>query len=328
MKQWYLYILVACCFVSQAAAQTELIRIAKYKDDKAGAVSYTFDDGSRNQYLIAAPILERQRITATFFIVAGEVATSIEDAESRKPGVWNCATWDEIRSLAAKGFEIANHTLRHKNLVISVKDLAEAEAEIEEGADRIKKEVGVFPVSFCYPYNSRNEEVEKLVLKRHAVARNFERGIGKRDTTTVAVNLWIDGLITKKDWGVAMIHGLVDGFDPLNPEIFEEHLKYTKSKEQDLWIDTFGNIGCYIQERENTQIRLIKQSKNSLIFSLDTGLDSELFKAPLTIIIRAPGATKAVAGSGKIKSIPTLVKDGEIWLNCLPDGKPVTVKWK
>lgn len=29
------------------------LRISNFKDDKAGAVSYTFDDGLRNQYLIA-----------------------------------------------------------------------------------------------------------------------------------------------------------------------------------------------------------------------------------------------------------------------------------
>ena len=33
------------------------IRIADFKDAKVGAVSYTFDDGLRNQYLIAAPIM-------------------------------------------------------------------------------------------------------------------------------------------------------------------------------------------------------------------------------------------------------------------------------
>ncbi|KAA6350132.1 Gellan lyase [termite gut metagenome] len=199
MKLQCLYSFIACCFFLNTSAG-EIIQIAKYKDNKSGAVSYTFDDGLRNQYLIAAPIMERQQVTGTFFIIAGEVAANKGEAEMKKAGAWGGVTWDEIRSLAAKGFEIGNHTLAHKGLVNNVKDNAEAEKEIEESADIIKKEIGIFPVSFCYPYNSRNENIEKLVHKRHAVARNFQRGIGKNDTTAKSVDKWIDELILKKDW--------------------------------------------------------------------------------------------------------------------------------
>ena len=56
----------------------------------------------------------------------------------------------------------------------------------------IRKETGIFPVSFCYPYNSFNEQVEKIVEKRHVVARTFQQGIGARDTTAENINQWVD----------------------------------------------------------------------------------------------------------------------------------------
>ena len=54
------------------------IRIADFKDAKAGAVSYTFDDGLRNQYLIAAPIMEKLQIPGTFFVIPGQVSVTLQ----------------------------------------------------------------------------------------------------------------------------------------------------------------------------------------------------------------------------------------------------------
>ena len=45
------------------------IRIADFKDAKVGAVSYTFDDGLRNQYLIAAPILLFAKCIAAGYVL-------------------------------------------------------------------------------------------------------------------------------------------------------------------------------------------------------------------------------------------------------------------
>ena len=133
------------------------LRISNFKDDKAGAVSYTFDDGLRNQYLIAAPIMEKLQIPGTFFIIPGQVSATLQEAEAKKPGAWGGVTWDEIRTLVAKGFEIGNHGYNHKNLVTQVKEPEELENEIENSADIIRRETGIFPVSFCHPYNRFNE---------------------------------------------------------------------------------------------------------------------------------------------------------------------------
>ena len=200
------------------------LRISNFKDDKAGAVSYTFDDGLRNQYLIAAPIMEKLQIPGTFFIIPGQVSATLQEAEAKKPGAWGGVTWDEIPTLVAKGFEIGNHGYNHKNLVTQVKEPEELENEIENSADIIRRETGIFPVSFCYPYNSFNEQVGKIVERRHMVARIFQQGIGARDTTAKNINQWMDKLISRREWGVAMIHGLTDGFDPLRPDVFESHL--------------------------------------------------------------------------------------------------------
>lgn len=304
------------------------IRIADFKDAKVGAVSYTFDDGLRNQYLIAAPIMEKLQIPGTFFVIPGQVSATLQEAEAKKPGAWGGVTWEEIRTLAAKGFEIGNHGYSHKNLVTQVKEPEELEHEIENSADMIRKETGIFPVSFCYPYNSFNEQVEKIVEKRHVVARTFQQGIGARDTTAENINQWVDKLISQRKWGVAMIHGLTDGFDPLRPDVFESHLTYAKKHEKDLWIDTFGTIGRYIRQRDATTIKDVKIDSNLVSFILNCNLNKEQFDIPLTLVILTENkVTEAKAKQGR-ESLPVTIQDKQIMIHCTPDSKRVTVKWK
>jgi peptidoglycan/xylan/chitin deacetylase (PgdA/CDA1 family) len=60
-------------------------------------------------------------------------------------------TWDEIRNLAADPLvTIGAHTVAHH--VLAKLPEARARDEMKRGADRLKKELGVWPVHFSYPY--------------------------------------------------------------------------------------------------------------------------------------------------------------------------------
>ncbi len=60
-------------FIDQTSAQTT---ITKWKDDKQAAVSITFDDGNRNQFKYALPVLEQLQLPATFYIITGPIIGS------------------------------------------------------------------------------------------------------------------------------------------------------------------------------------------------------------------------------------------------------------
>ena len=63
----------SCNNQQQKIGETE---IATWQNDKTAAVSLTFDDGSKNQFIVALPILNTLHIPATFFIITGDVAGS------------------------------------------------------------------------------------------------------------------------------------------------------------------------------------------------------------------------------------------------------------
>jgi peptidoglycan/xylan/chitin deacetylase (PgdA/CDA1 family) len=50
--------------------------ITKWKDDKKGAVSITYDDGNLNQFKYALPVMERLHFPATFYIITGPIIGS------------------------------------------------------------------------------------------------------------------------------------------------------------------------------------------------------------------------------------------------------------
>ena len=68
-----LIILACSCTNNQKKGKTE---ITTWQNDKAAAISLTFDDGSPNQFSQALPILNIFNIPATFYIITGDVGGS------------------------------------------------------------------------------------------------------------------------------------------------------------------------------------------------------------------------------------------------------------
>jgi peptidoglycan/xylan/chitin deacetylase (PgdA/CDA1 family) len=73
----------------------------------ARIASVTFDDGWRDNWDYAVPVLQELQIPATIFVVSGEMP-AVPDNRRMTP--------DQLRQLAAAGIEVGAHTLTHPNL--------------------------------------------------------------------------------------------------------------------------------------------------------------------------------------------------------------------
>src|SRR5438093_7615247 len=75
-------------------------RIARFAGDCAAAISYTFDDGLRDQFTLAVPLLNEVGFKGTFFVIPGSTAETTADAERRKSDkrAWGTITWAELQS--------------------------------------------------------------------------------------------------------------------------------------------------------------------------------------------------------------------------------------
>jgi len=296
--------------------------IAPYHHDASAAISYTFDDNLRDQFTVAFPLLQQFHIRATFFVIPGKTAATPAEAEAMKPGSWGSISWPELRELAAAGHEIASHTFTHPGLHKLPPD--KAEDEIRKSYDLIKTQMGTPPLTLAYPYNAFNPQVREIALKYHLATRDFCDGFGSR-TTLEKLNAWSDKLVRQRKWGVAMIHALRDGFDPLNPAIFKAHLQHVTADPELFWIDTFANVSRYVQERDHATLE-VKTTATGAECLLTSTLDPQKFDIPLTIVIPAANVQDAAA-SRDGKSLPARLEKGQLLLDAIPSTQPIIISW-
>jgi peptidoglycan/xylan/chitin deacetylase (PgdA/CDA1 family) len=119
-----------------------------------GTLSITFDDGYRNNHDVAAPILRRLNLPATFFVTTGFVGTQVVPSWDRHlspPPRW--MDWDELRSLASQGFEIGSHT--HTHIDLATAEEATIREELATSQRRLLEELGKQARLFAYPFGGR-----------------------------------------------------------------------------------------------------------------------------------------------------------------------------
>lgn len=119
----------------------------------------TFDDGSRNCYLNAYPILNKYGFRATVFIVINEIDKTITHPRSAPE---KRLSLEEMNNLS-KFWDIESHSLSHRDLTkISADELT---AELKYSLEKLKKMTGKEIILFCYPYGNYNSEVITKVKK-------------------------------------------------------------------------------------------------------------------------------------------------------------------
>lgn len=116
-------------------------------------VMITFDDGWRNQFTYAAPLLKKYGFTATFFINPQPIAS----------GYGAYMTADMVKALARDGYDIESHTWRHLRLIRSASQSAatfqqQNMSQLKLANDWIRRVVGVQPVALCYPFGFYDTE--------------------------------------------------------------------------------------------------------------------------------------------------------------------------
>jgi len=116
-----------------------------------GALVITFDDGYRDNSIVAAAILHELGLPATFFVATNFIGSSVVPFWDREDGVkseW--MSWADVESLQHMGFDIGGHTMNHANLAEI--DLATTENEITGCRQMLTAKLGVEVPHFAYPF--------------------------------------------------------------------------------------------------------------------------------------------------------------------------------
>jgi len=110
----------------------------------------TFDDGHLSDYEIVFPMLLKQNLKATFFIVVDNV------------GKKNYLSWSQIQEMQQQGMAIGSHSLSHKDMTkLSNENVIK---EFKQSKLILEDKLGILISSFSYPYGKCNFRLHKMGL--------------------------------------------------------------------------------------------------------------------------------------------------------------------
>jgi len=295
--------------------------------ERASAIGYLGYKGTLEYHTRAGELYDEEKNLDQAYRVLDEAYEKVRrgsfapfNAREGAPKDDDTITWDELRSLASRGYEFASHTVTHPRLAIL--DDANLVYELEKSRQEILDQLG-FKHTFSVecPYGTEDERAVHAALLRYQLARNlmpdndvddldrsnqtnpaashkeyvrWQRG-SLTETPMQLMKSWVDQTATQGNiWLVLVFHG-VDGvgWKPKTSAELREYFGYIHSKEQSVWVATFQDVAKYIRERQHGAVSSYKDGEviSVVLRSDPTDLSYDL---PLTLKTYVPKEWNAV----------------------------------
>jgi len=120
-------------------------------------VLLTFDDGYRDNFTYAYPILKRYNFRATIFLVTQYIGKK----DGWGKGKEEILSWEEIGKMRKEGFSFGSHTHTHPNLLKLSRD--KVLSEIRDSKRILEERLGEPIKFFAYPYGKFNSQIRDMV---------------------------------------------------------------------------------------------------------------------------------------------------------------------
>lgn len=146
----------------------------RWPDDK---IALTFDDGYRDCFDYALPILRKHGFRATVFVITDSLSRDSSPIAHCHPSK-KFLRKVELEALRNSGWELGSHTCSHRRLPTLV--AAEQAMEIQASRDYLRSEFGVEVNSFCHPggkFNALTLQLLEDAGYHQAVVAPYAEGI-------------------------------------------------------------------------------------------------------------------------------------------------------
>jgi peptidoglycan/xylan/chitin deacetylase (PgdA/CDA1 family) len=138
---------------------------------KGKSVVITFDDGYRDFYRHAFPVLNQHGFRATVFLPTAYIGESPVCFKGKE-----CLTWAEVRELHHHGITFGSHTVTHPQLrELSARAIQQ---EIADSRQTIEERLGCVVDSFAYPYAfPQTDSNFKTMLRDFLATAGYKNGV-------------------------------------------------------------------------------------------------------------------------------------------------------
>ena len=308
----------------------ETARIPTNRDnffERASAIGFLGYEGTLEFHTRAGELYDEGKNVDQAYRVLDEAYEKVRtgafipsNQREKPPEDGNKVTWDELRSLANRGHEVASHTVTHPRL--AVLDDANLVYELEKSRQDILDHLG-FTHTFSVecPYGTENERAVQAALLRYQVARNYmpdadvddldrsnnmdpaasrkeyvrwQRG-PLTETPMELMKSWVDKTAAQGNiWLVLVFHG-VDGvgWKPKTGAELKDYFGYINSKKHSLWVATFQDVTKYIRERRHSTVGSYTDGEVISVV-LRSELKELSYDLPLTLKTYVPNEWKTV----------------------------------
>jgi peptidoglycan/xylan/chitin deacetylase (PgdA/CDA1 family) len=328
--------------------------------ERASAIRFLGDRETRESQTQAGELYdegnkleEAYRVIDTAYakVRRGDLKPQVHHKDSNSKHV----TWEELSAMAARGHEIASHTVTHPRL--AVLDDANVVYELEKSREDILEHLG-FKHTFSVecPYGTENDRAVQAALLRYPASRNYmpdsfvddlDRG-SETDPTTSSKEYvrWQRGALTKTPmpvlkswidttaahgniWLALVFHG-VDGigWEPTTGPELKEYFNYLKSKEDKLWVATFQDVAKYMRERMHSTVASYREGDEISVVLRDD-LKDVSYDLPLTLKTQVPTDWKTALVRQGARSARAQISrengNNYVLYQAVPNGENVTL---
>jgi len=300
---------------------------------RSGAISYTFDDGSPNQFTKVIPMFNEFNFKLTLFTVTS-------------PSWGWPANWTTLQSVASNGHEIASHTVSHPYLN-TLKDSLQT-VELKDAQDVINSHIsGHQCITVAYPYclGGNRTICEQYYIAARICSGNIESSTPSDFMYISSIICGTEGPVktvknfndrantaaNSKGWCVYLIHGIDNdgGWSSLPADTLRGSLVYLSTYPDKFWVSSFGNVARYIKERNAVSVSELSNQDSTITVRVTDTLPDSVFNFPLTLRRPLPdewpSAVVTQAGKPRYTRIVTVDTVQYIQFEAIPDSGDVLI---
>ncbi len=125
----------------------------------------TFDDGFKNNFLNALPILVENKVPATFFVVTDFIGRSLTNDYTylrhffdHGQVLMEFMSWEDCKNMIDSGMEIGSHTVSHARLANLDADQVKQELSVSKAL--IEERLSIKCQHFCVPFGQPDRDFD------------------------------------------------------------------------------------------------------------------------------------------------------------------------